>query len=320
LLRTLWLFAATLSAHDLGVTGLQIEVAEGKTIVRVQAHESRIPPSEDPGKYIASKLKLRLDGAPFQAAAPKVTKEQGSDVFLWEAERSGEPTEIIVDAAVFPDVKPDKTVVTLVRNGASAGEGILPAESGPVVIQETSGGALRRFIPIGVEHIWFGADHIAFLLALILPGGRLRSLLTVITAFTIAHSITLAVAVLGYVRPLPWLVEGVIALSIVAAAGENLLSKGDNRARIRALYAAGFGLVHGFGFAGALAEVGLPKPVLGWALAGFNLGVEFGQFVIVLIVLPILARIPRRDLVVRYASILIMAVGLYWTIDRLFFS
>jgi hypothetical protein len=177
---------------------------------------------------------------------------------------------------------------------------------------------MRRFVPIGIEHILFGADHIAFLLALLLPGGRWRALLGIITAFTISHSITLALAVLGLVRPIPWLVEGVIALSIVATAGENLLGGGGRGIGIRALYAAGFGLVHGFGFAGALGEVGLPREVMGWALAGFNIGVEMGQLAIVAVVVPLLNRVEKREMVVRYGSMAIMAAGLYWTVQRLF--
>jgi hypothetical protein len=84
------------------------------------------------------------------------------------------------------------------------------------------------------------------------------------------------------------------------------------------MYAAGFGLVHGFGFAGALGEVGLPEEVLGWALAGFNIGVEIGQLGIVLVVVPLLALVGRRELVVKYGSMAIMAAGLYWTVTRLF--
>lgn len=312
----LLLCGVALSAHDLGVTGVQIRIADGKTYVRVQAHEQQLQ-GRPAQTELPKRLRLRLDGEYFSAegaAVPATT----AGIVAWEGARTGVPGSIIIDAPLFPEDESDRTLVTVLRDGKPAGEAILSATSKPVVLGENGTGALRRFIPIGVEHIFFGADHIAFLLALLLPGGRWRSLLGIVTAFTIAHSVTLAMAVLGWVRPIPWLVEGVIALSIVAAAGENLLSKGERGASVRAMYAAGFGLVHGFGFAGALGEVGLPEEVLGWALGGFNLGVEIGQLGIVLVVVPLLARMGHREMVVRYGSMAIMAAGLYWTVTRLF--
>lgn len=314
----LLLSGLTLWGHDLGVTGVQLRIEGGKTQVRVQAHLLQLQ-GRDPAVELPKRLRLRLDGEYFEGPGQLVPA--GTDgIVAWQATRPGEPQSIIIDAPLFPEDEADRTLVTVMRDGNPVGEAILGATSTPVVLGESGSTALRRFVPIGIEHILFGADHIAFLLALLLPGGRLRSLLGVITAFTVAHSITLALAVLGLVRPIPWLVEGVIALSIVAAAGENLLSKGERGAQVRAMYAAGFGLVHGFGFAGALGEVGLPQEVLGWALAGFNIGVEIGQLAIVAVVIPLLAFIGRRELVVRYGSMAIMAAGLYWTVTRLFLS
>ncbi|HEU0124128.1 MAG TPA: HupE/UreJ family protein [Bryobacteraceae bacterium] len=313
----LLLLGIALQAHDLGVTGVQLRIAGGKTYVRVQTHAMQLQ-GRDPGTELPKRLRLRLNGELFTAADGRVEPVTETGIVAWEASKDGAPDSIVMDAPLFPEDDADRTLVTLLRDGTPAGEAILSATSQPVSIGETGSAALRRFVPIGVEHILFGPDHIAFLLALLLPGGRWRSLLWVVTGFTVAHSVTLALAVLGYVRPLPWLVEGVIALSIVAAAGENLLAKGERGTGVRAMYAAGFGLVHGFGFAGALGEVGLPEAVLGWALAGFNLGVELGQLGIVLLVVPLLARMGQRERVVRYGSMAIMAVGLYWTVERLF--
>ncbi|MBI2686586.1 MAG: HupE/UreJ family protein [Acidobacteria bacterium] len=316
-MRWLLLVAASLSAHDLGVTGVQLRIDAGRTYVHVQTHMMQLQ-GKDPAKELPSRLRLRLDGELFTATNGKVVPAMEDGIVSWDASRDGVPGSIMMDAPLFPEDESDRTLVTLLRDGKPAGEAILSATSRPVSIGESGSSALRRFVPVGIEHILFGADHIAFLLALLLPGGRWRSLLVVVTAFTVAHSITLALAVLGLVRPIPWLVEGVIALSIVAAAGENLLSKGERGAGIRAMYAAGFGFVHGFGFAGALAEVGLPEQVLGWALAGFNTGVEIGQLGIVVAVVPLLHWIGRRELVIRYGSFAIMAAGLYWTVTRLF--
>ena len=316
-MRFLLFLSLGVFAHDLGVTGVQLRIADGKTQVRVQAHALQLQ-GRDPGTELPKRLRLRLDGELFVGSG-QVIPATANGIVAWEAERAGVPSSIIMDAPLFPEDEADRTLVTLLRDGKPAGEAILGATSKPVVLGESGSSALRRFVPIGVEHIFFGADHIAFLLALLLPGGRWRSLLVVVTAFTIAHSITLAMAVLGWVRPIPWLVEGVIALSIVAAAGENLLSKGTRGAEVRAMYAAGGGLVHGFGCAGALGEVVLPEEVLGWALAGFNLGVEIGQLGIVLVVVPLLGFVGRREMVVKFGSWAIMAAGMYWTVTRLFF-
>jgi hypothetical protein len=314
----LLLLGLSLQAHDLGVTGVQLRVEGGRTQVRVQAHQLQLQ-GMDAAKELPKRLRLRLDGEYFDASGGRLVAVDTNGIVAWEAERAGAPKSIIIDAPLFPEDEADRTLVTLLRDGKAAGEAILGATSQPVVIGEEGSSALRRFVPIGVEHILFGPDHIAFLLALLLPGGRFRSLALVVTAFTLSHSVTLALAVLDLVRPVPWLVEGVIALSIVAAAGENLFP-GERGAGVRALYAAGFGLVHGFGFAGALGEVGLPREVLGWALAGFNVGVEIGQLAIVVVVVPLLAKIGHREKVVRYGSMAIMALGLYWTVTRLFLS
>ncbi|MBL8238615.1 MAG: HupE/UreJ family protein [Bryobacterales bacterium] len=307
-----------LAAHDLGVTGVQVRIADGRTHVRVQSHMLQLQ-GREASTELPKRLRLRLDGEYF-AATGQVVPAMENGIVAWEASREGVPGSIIIDAPLFPEDDADRTLVTLLRDGKPAGEAILGATSQPVVLGENGSSALRRFLPIGIEHILFGPDHIAFLLALLLPGGRWRALLLIVTAFTVSHSITLALAVMGLVRPVPWLVEGVIALSIVAAAGENLLAKGERGAGVRALYAAGFGLVHGFGFAGALGEAGLPDVVLGWALAGFNIGVEIGQLGIVVLVVPLLAWLGRRESVVRYGSMAIMATGLYWTVTRLFLS
>lgn len=317
MIRLLILLGISVFGHDLGVTGVQIRIADGRTNVRVQAHAMQLA-GTDPGTELPKRLRLRLDGAYFAATDGRVTPAGTDGIVAWEGSREGVPGSIIIDAPLFPEDEADRTLVTVVRDGVVSGEAVLGATSSPVVLGENGSTAFRRFMPIGVEHILFGADHIAFLLALLLPGGRWRALLTIITAFTVAHSVTLALAVLGFVRPVPWLVEGVIALSIVAAAGENLLAKGQRGAGVRALYAAGFGLVHGFGFAGALGEVGLPDQVLGWALAGFNVGVEMGQLGIVLVVVPLLAWVGRREMVVRWGSVVIMVLGVYWTVERLF--
>lgn len=171
---------------------------------------------------------------------------------------------------------------------------------------------LLVFIRMGVEHIFTGYDHLVFLLGLLLASASWRRLLGMVTAFTVAHSITLALAALSVVAlPSRW-VESAIALSIIVVAGLNLLGKpGDTRWML----AFGFGLIHGFGFASALAELELSRSELTAALFGFNVGVELGQATLVLLALPLLlllrrGRFARRvELALSVASI---GVGLYW--------
>jgi hydrogenase/urease accessory protein HupE len=179
-------------------------------------------------------------------------------------------------------------------------------------------GSGAGFFRLGVEHILTGYDHLLFLLALLLRGGRLLSLLKIITAFTVAHSITLALAVLGVVTIPARIVEPAIAASIVWVALENLLRK--DAPPHRWLVSFCFGLVHGFGFASAIEPLKLPAGRLALALLGFNLGVETGQAFVVVLLLPLLlwmrgsAWEPR---IVRAASLGVAAFGLVWLVERL---
>jgi hydrogenase/urease accessory protein HupE len=139
------------------------------------------------------------------------------------------------------------------------------------------------FLKMGIEHILTGYDHLLFLLGLVLARARVRSLLAVVTAFTAAHSITLAVATLGLWSPPSSIVEPAIALSIAYVGIENFFVK-DATKRWRITFP--FGLIHGFGFASALRELDLPKGDVPVALVTFNLGVELGQLLVMAVVLP----------------------------------
>ena len=178
----------------------------------------------------------------------------------------------------------------------------------------------RRFFLLGVEHIATGYDHILFLLALLLIGGGLRALVGIVTAFTIAHSMTLALATLDIVALPTRLVESAIALSIAWVALENVLfDRAHGRWRITFL----FGLVHGFGFASILREMHLPPQGMATSLVTFNLGVEAGQIVVVLLAYPVIAaiqRAPRRRVIVATASTAILTLALYWFVERAFLA
>jgi hypothetical protein len=176
------------------------------------------------------------------------------------------------------------------------------------------------FFVMGVHHILSGYDHLLFLVGLLLPGGGLLSLAKIITAFTIAHSVTLSLAVLQIITLPDRLIEAVIALSIAFVAAENLFLKPAVSRRWLVSFA--FGLVHGFGFSSALRELNLPAHGLLVSLFGFNAGVEIGQGLVVAVALPLLVllrktRWERR--MVWSSSLVILLVGVVLFVERAFF-
>ena len=239
---------------------------------------------------------------------------------------------------------------------------------------ETTRARLSSYVGIGLEHILTGWDHLAFVIALLLLAVTVREVAGLVTAFTIAHSVTLGLAVLGIVRPHApsvealigfsialiaienaWILSGrrrglpvfvtlaILALSLLAFAGLGqlpagvligvalftgchfaLLARVSKPARLRAAVAFGFGLIHGFGFAGILTEMALPQDRLVPALLGFNLGVELGQLGIVVLIWPLLAALQRwrgeipRRLVAEIGSAAVCAFGLFWFATRTF--
>jgi len=178
-----------------------------------------------------------------------------------------------------------------------------------------------EFVSLGVRHILGGFDHLAFLVALIVASRGLRALVGVVTSFTLAHSLSLGCASIGWVVPPARAVELVIALSIVFVALRNLL---DDRPRRLWPEAFGFGLVHGLGFAGALSETLASEPQKLPALYGFNLGVEIGQLAVVLLAVALLAAARRgaaaEQLAPRWvrlpASLVVALLGSYWVVSR----
>jgi hypothetical protein len=182
-------------------------------------------------------------------------------------------------------------------------------------------GTAARYAALGFTHIVPGGlDHVLFVLGLYLLGRQLRPVLWQVSAFTVAHSITLGLSMLGVLAAPPSIVEPLIALSIAYVAVENLFVTGLSSRRIALVFA--FGLLHGMGFAGALQELGLPRAEFLTALIGFNAGVEAGQ-IAVLAAAFLAAGLPwggrawyHRRIVVP-ASALIACVAIYWTVERL---
>ncbi len=208
------------------------------------------------------------------------------------------------------------------RAGGAFVEHVFTRDDVEVTVGASEGvlGVGWRFLRLGVAHVVTGDDHLLFLLALLLVGRGVLSLIGTVTAFTVAHSITLALVTLDLVRLPTRPVEAAIALSIAWAALENLRrDRSGGRWRVSSV----FGLVHGFGFRSVLGGLQLPAEGVIAALLGVNLGIEVGQIAIVLVAFPLVAalqRIPARRAIVRLASGAILAVALFWCVRRAFFA
>jgi hydrogenase/urease accessory protein HupE len=178
----------------------------------------------------------------------------------------------------------------------------------------------KAYTALGVEHILTGFDHLLFVIGLLFLVGFNRRLLFTITAFTLAHSFTLASSALGLLTLRPPPVEATIALSIMLVAAEALHRENTLSRRWPALVAFLFGLIHGLGFAGALKEIGLPQKHLSIALLTFNVGVEIGQLLVVSLAFAfyrLLSRTPKFSMARKPALYGIGTVAAYWSITRI---
>ncbi len=316
--------SAAARAHSLPVTGVVIHLGSQATTVSVSVHIPLLS-GADPADAIAPRVRVRLDGVPFHPSHIDVQRDPVQDTVTWSATETRTARRIAVDAPIFPDHPEDTTVVLLYQQEGGAqevlsGRMVLTPTHPAAVVGDSLSSTLGRFLFMGIEHILSGPDHILFLLGLILAGGTLRQLFGLVTAFTLAHSLTLSLTALRIATLSPSIVEPMIAFSIVVVGLENLRRSGSQYP-LRVGLAFGFGFFHGFGFADALTEAGLPQDVIASSLAAFNVGVEIGQGCILLVVLPLLHFIARaslsaRLLTVRYLSIAIAIAGSAWFIQR----
>lgn len=260
-------------------------------------------------------------------SAPELLPERQSVSLRASTELDQAPGAVEVEAVMFPYDPAHQTFVNFYDEGSLNAQAILGGEETAyqyfVGSRQGTLAVIQEFVPQGVHHILIGPDHLLFLIGLLLLGGAVRRLLLVITAFTVAHSITLALAVLDVVSPPGNIVEPIIALSIIYVGADNLLVRGGRDMRV--WIALVFGLIHGFGFASVLREMGLPSGALGWSLFSFNLGVEIGQVVVAVVVASMLMMLRARSEVAgrRLAvagSIAVMAAGTFWFVQRVFFS
>jgi hydrogenase/urease accessory protein HupE len=339
---------APASAHPVPFSYLDLEVQDTAVEGRIRVHLVDLAPVlglTDPQdlldprvraahreaieRYLASRIALEGDGFRRAEWSEAQVVDENEALQLEFRIPGRPPGALSIDTALFPADPIHQTFVNVYENGELRQQFIFAAASEPQTFYRgTTAGALAvmgTFIPAGVEHIMIGADHILFLIGLLLLGGGWRKLVAIVTAFTVGHSITLSLAALDIVTPPAWLIEPAIALSIVVVGVDNLLQRKEKGRDLRAFVALFFGLVHGFGFANVLREFGLPQEALGWSLFSFNVGVELGQLAIVLVVASALALVRRRwpktdKGIVIGGSTVVIAAGAYWFGQRVFFG
>jgi hypothetical protein len=292
--------------------------------------------------YAVSRLVIAAGGASCPIAVTDQLIDNHSDgayaVLRFTAACARAPKDLEVTYRLFSDIDPQHRGLLRLQVGGDTRTAIFSPEAAHQTFRLAGASLGQQFfdyLAAGVDHIWTGYDHILFLLSLLLPAvvmpGRTRwepgesfhvafiNVLRIVTAFTVAHSITLSLATLQVVSLPARISESAIAMSVMLAALNNLFPI------IRAsrwIVAFCFGLVHGFGFASVLTDLGLPRGALAVALVGFNLGVELGQIAIVGVFLPLAYFLRRtwlyRDVVLIGGSGAIVAVAALWFIERAF--
>ena len=297
----------------------------------------------DIAAYALARLVLRADGQACRLSPAGHLVDEHSDgsyaVLRFDADCGARaPASFEIAYSLFFDLDPTHRGLLRFERGGATRTAVLSPERPALAFRAGEASPLAQFLDYlreGVWHIWIGFDHILFVLSLLLPAvfilknqqwkaaERFRDtfwdVFKVVTAFTIAHSITLSLAALSVISLPSRLVESTIALSVLLAALNNLMPVVTGR---RWVVAFAFGLIHGFGFASVLTDLGLPQGALLLALVGFNLGVEAGQLAIVCIFLP-LAYASRaswfyRRLVFAGGSAAIALVAAVWLVERVF--
>ena len=299
----------------------------------------------DIAAYALARLRLGPVGAPCPAQVTEQLIDDHSDgayaVLRFSATCAAAPKALAIGYRLFLDLDPlHRGLLRLEYQGATRA-GIFSADQPEQSFTLAKLSPLEQFLDYGNEgvwHIWTGFDHMLFLLSLLLPAVLVRShlpgrrwqpagsfraafvdVVKVVTAFTLAHSITLSLAALGVINLPSRLVESAIALSVVLAALNNIRPVVYQK---RWAIAFCFGLIHGFGFASVLADLGLPQESLLIALVAFNVGVELGQLAIVSVFLPIAYSLRTtgvyQRLLVVYGSALIALIASIWLVQRAF--
>src|SRR5215471_1166399 len=315
--------AATLGAHEIGTTRVNAVFHEGRYEIEVVTDgpslEEKLAGAA-PSLALPKRIKVAFGGV---EAEPAIRYSKGVIRLSGDIPETGGPftwsygwTFASYALTIRTDASPNATTQWL-EGGQTSGPFAIAA---PGVIS-TRWSVVRRYLALGFTHIVpHGLDHMLFVLGIYLLSRRARPILVQVSAFTIAHSITLGLSLYGVVSVSPKVVEPLIAVSIAYVAIENLFLTELKSWRVALVFA--FGLLHGLGFAGALKELGLPRSEFMTALLTFNVGVESGQLSVIAAAFLLVGwhcahRDWYRRRIVLPASVLIACTALYWTIQRL---
>jgi len=307
---------------------LKIDFTELGHAMNQEMNQKQLINSDIVQKYINSHIKLYADSVPIEGSVEKTDLEMIEDrqfaVINLNYRLDHKPEKLEIEYNMFlDDSDPSHANFATVNMDGKQQEKILTYESRELEIGEVS--FLQnstQFLLLGMKHIFTGYDHILFVISLLFGVKTIRQIGFLVTAFTIAHSITLFLATFKIIQFPSQLVESAIALSVVYAALINIFSKDSKQPP---WIAFGFGLIHGFGFAGILSEMQLEGGHMATSLIFFNIGIEIGQFFIVLLAFPIILYIKKLDIkykpvkwIIPASSIGILAFGLTWFVQRAF--
>ncbi len=275
---------------------------------------------------LLSRLHISADGQPLTASlsviSPIPEKNDLSFEFTYPLAKA--PKVLVIDCLLFPYDSRHRTYINVYQGDKLFRQSTLDAKTHRTQFAITDHQSLLavagEFIYEGVHHIFIGPDHILFVVGLLLLGGSLMHLLKILTAFTVAHSITLCLATFHLVNPPASWIEPIIALSIVVVGIHTFYHPKKYDPRLG--FAFGFGLIHGFGFASVLQDMQLPTGAVGFSLFSFNLGVEIGQACIVLVVAPLLASFRNHTphhaaKLTHFAAVAVTTAGAFWFFQRI---
>lgn len=336
----------------LGTNGLQVEIVlAGADLALALAQVEALEPADankdgklDAEEVAAAVVRLRtfakeclaveFDGRPVPPGPAAFSLDEKENFRMTMTYPGARPSQLRIRAVLFAHLPPDHLHFTAVHetNGDSIGNRMLDPQNDTLEIAPPTGGTVAAprvntfwgFCRLGVEHISTGYDHLLFLLALLLMCDTFKAAVQVVTFFTVAHSITLALATLNLVWVSSKVVEPAIAASIVYVGVENLMASGGPKGRWRITFL--FGLVHGLGFASVLRDLGVAASATGVTvpLVAFNLGVEAGQILIAAVLLPILWQFRNWPMFLRWGvpacSAVVALAGGFWLVQRLWFA
>jgi hydrogenase/urease accessory protein HupE len=321
------IFSITALAHDPGLSAAEVRILTDRIVAEVSFAPVDLERLQHAGSndYIAEHLlviKRDQETLKLQNFTVQTTDANSIHFILEFPNPPG--VELHLSAIAFEHLPRGHKQFLSVRDseGKQLAEQMLSAESQDFTLKTNSASnstSFFRFLTLGIEHILTGYDHLAFLLAVLLTGGSLLSNARIITSFTIAHSLTLALATFGVLTLPATIVEPLIAVSIVFVGIENLVRR---QLATRWLVTFGFGLVHGLGFASILREFGIGTMGIHGAvpLLSFNLGVELAQISIAALILPLVWKLQQHPSFtlkhVPALSLIITLAGLYWLLTR----